>query len=538
MHLDRQLLYPRAAQAADAGDGLLRSFRDFSRIAGTSMIVTGCFVLLCWIARIDSFRSFAIARLTVNPMSAFLLVVCGLSLRLGQETRPSAVRLRFAGGALVAAASAAELASGPGAGRGLDDLLFHHQVRLLAAGARITLGETLAFLCAGTALASLDFELRDGHRPSQYFAIGGLAIALMTLVSYGYGIHPLTAGAASVDLLELNSALAFALMHLGILCARPDRGLMALTISADPGGESVRRLIPAMIIVPTALAWARILSRQAGLYGSDAGTPLFAFVSIAVYAALIWWNAASLHEASETRARSAREMQEAADMKAEFAAIVSHELRTPLTAVKISIDMAASNEEDPERRRRFLTISKSSVDRLARLINEVLDFQKLDAGKQNFRLQSHDLNALVVETAQSFAPLAQQRGTKVEVALAEGLPAVVCDKDKVTQVVLNLVNNAVKFCPQGPVTLRTELRDGGVRVSVRDAGPGISAEDQAKLFRSFSQIPASGKTGEGSGLGLAISRKIVEHHGGRIGVESEFGKGATFYFTLPLGDAK
>lgn len=518
---------------------LLAQFKSFSTFSGTGLIVLGCFVFLNWLVHVNELGGIPVG-LTVNPMTGVMLILCGLSLRLENQADAAALRVGKGCAVIVLLLALLEFSHYFGWSGGVGQLLFYGRGADGSQIVPITVSATLAFLFSGSALLLLDAETARGYRPAQFFSVGGLALSLITLAGYGYGINTLSMSETSVDFLELNAALSFSVLNIGILCARPDRGLMALAISEDPGGSTVRHLLPAIVFVPTVLAWARVAGQVVGFHGTTSGSPVFAAVSIAVYAVLIWWNATLLHKSSQEQALAEKKIQEAADMKAEFAAIVSHELRTPLTSIKIGIDMALEKPGEEgalssEDRDHFLSVAKRSVDRLARLINEVLDFQKLDIGGQEFHMLAQDVNAVVAEVSRSFAPVARERGAELVEELADGLPACVFDKDRISQVVLNLVNNAVKFCPKGRVTVRTEAQEGFVRISIRDEGPGIAEEDQKKLFRSFSQVHASGRKVEGSGLGLAISRKIVEQHSGRIGVESARGQGAVFYFLLPVG---
>ena len=227
---------------------------------------------------------------------------------------------------------------------------------------------------------------------------------------------------------------------------------------------------------------------------------------------------------------------EAARMKTEFAAMVSHELRTPLAAIKMAIDMTLDGLAGTvsAEQRQLLSKAQNNVDRLARLVTEVLDFEKLETGRMQFDPRACDLNAVLTEVVETFSPVAKSKGLDLVVRPDGGLGDVVCDKDKITQVLVNFVNNAMKFSASGTVTVASTLEEGAARVSVRDEGPGISAEDQAKLFNSFVQLANGSKKAGGTGLGLAICRRIVESHGGRIGVESSPGRGANFFFTLPL----
>ena len=241
------------------------------------------------------------------------------------------------------------------------------------------------------------------------------------------------------------------------------------------------------------------------------------------------------------RKRSEDKLEEAMAVKSEFTSMVSHELRTPMTVIKEGISMVLEQaaESLSPLHRDYLETTQRNVDRLARLINDVLDFQKLESGQMEFRRDGYDVNAVIQESLADWTALAQPKGLELVTALIPGLPKVPFDKDKITQVLTNLVSNAVKFTPKGKIAIRTEWLDNAVKVSVQDDGIGIKPEDLPKLFQSFSQIPFQGarKPG-GTGLGLAISKKIVEMHRGKIGVDSVVGQGSTFYFLLPIAERR
>jgi len=225
--------------------------------------------------------------------------------------------------------------------------------------------------------------------------------------------------------------------------------------------------------------------------------------------------------------------------KSDFISIISHELRSPLLVIREGITMVYEGEIGPisEDQRRFLGLAKKNVDRLGRLINDVLDFQKLDSGEAGAELQltENDLNATVQEVVHGFVLVAKKKGIVLLEECDPSLPLVRINKDKITQVLVNLLNNAIKFTEKGKIVVRTEKRDHLVRVSVEDDGPGIRQEDLSKLFKSFSQISSGLPKSEGStGLGLAISKKIIEAHNGHLEVSSVVGHGSTFFFTLPI----
>ncbi|MCI0481343.1 MAG: cell wall metabolism sensor histidine kinase WalK, partial [Candidatus Dadabacteria bacterium] len=237
------------------------------------------------------------------------------------------------------------------------------------------------------------------------------------------------------------------------------------------------------------------------------------------------------------RKKSEEALMEAWALKSRFTSMVSHELRTPLTAIKEGISIVQDgtagtlNDEQKE----FLEMSKRNVDRLARLINDVLDYQKLESGKSEFKLEDNDMNEIIKEVGKSMALVANGKGLEMIVYLDEDLPKARFDRDKMTQVLTNLLNNAIKFTEKGEITITCAKNGNNIQVKVQDTGPGIKEEDLSKLFRPFEQLETGGgrKTGS-TGLGLAICKDIVERHNGKIWAESEPGKGSTFFVTIPI----
>ncbi|MDD5424609.1 MAG: ATP-binding protein [Candidatus Omnitrophica bacterium] len=244
-----------------------------------------------------------------------------------------------------------------------------------------------------------------------------------------------------------------------------------------------------------------------------------------------------IQEEKEKVEKYSRELEGALRIKADFTSMVSHELRTPLTAIKegIALVIDGTTGELNKDQKEFLNIAKRNVDRLARLINDVLDLQKLESGKLTFNFEPEDINEVVREVYDTMVTIAKDKGLNIALVLSEGLPKIVFDRDKITQVLTNLVNNAVKLTDRGGITLITEIKDNTLRVTVKDTGPGIREEDIPRLFRRFEQLEkgTERKTG-GTGLGLAISKEIVERHGGKIWAESTYGEGASFIFNLPI----
>lgn len=233
-------------------------------------------------------------------------------------------------------------------------------------------------------------------------------------------------------------------------------------------------------------------------------------------------------------------LKEAIEMKSEFISTVSHELRTPMTSIKegISIVLEGAAGQINDDQKELLGIAKRNLDRLARLINDVLDFQKLQSGKMGFNMQENNINEIIEEVYNAMLPPIKRNGLDFSLNFDSTLPRVKFDVDKIIQVLTNLVNNAVKFTEKGQITITTSKLENAIQVSVSDTGCGMKQEDIPKLFQKFGQLEKGGdrKTG-GTGLGLAICKDIIGRHNGRIWAESETGKGSTFSFTLPTTDS-
>lgn len=224
-------------------------------------------------------------------------------------------------------------------------------------------------------------------------------------------------------------------------------------------------------------------------------------------------------------------------MKSEFVSTISHELRTPLTSIAGSLTLISGGAagETPPKIARLVGIARQNSERLIRLINDILDLEKAEAGKLDFALNVRSLRAEVASVAEFNRGYAQSLGVAIE--LEDGEDAdVLIDSDRLAQVLTNLLSNAAKFSPPGGVVrIRIDREASGVRVTVSDHGPGIPAEFCARIFQKFAQADASDNRAKGgTGLGLSIAKTITEKLGGRIGFDTVPGKGTSFYIVLPI----
>ncbi len=236
-------------------------------------------------------------------------------------------------------------------------------------------------------------------------------------------------------------------------------------------------------------------------------------------------------------ARDITERKRLEQVKDDFLSTVSHELRTPLTILKMGIDNY--ERESLERlntdEREMIQIFKKNMDRLERLINDLLDFSRLESGKTKIKPMAIRVDSLIEELTQGFQIPAKEYGIELKNKVERKPLSFEADPDLIARVLTNLFNNALRFA-KSTVEVEAKQENGLIHMSIRDDGPGIKAEHLPSLFHKFIQIdrPIGGAGYKGTGLGLAISKEIIELHGGKIWAESQLGQGSQFHFTLPL----
>lgn len=244
----------------------------------------------------------------------------------------------------------------------------------------------------------------------------------------------------------------------------------------------------------------------------------------------------------ELSVQAVKEMREIDRLKSQFLANMSHELRTPLNSIIGFSRVILKGIDGPvtELQQNDLTAIYNSGQHLLGLINDILDLSKIEAGKMELAFEEVNISEVVNSVMSTATGLVKDKQIRLERVIPDDLPTANADAIRVRQVMLNLISNAAKFTDEGTVTVTAEVQEGAagqpeIKISVTDTGPGISEEDQTKLFQAFSQVDDSPtrKTG-GSGLGLSISQRLINLHGGQIGVKSKAGEGSTFYFTLPI----
>lgn len=245
-----------------------------------------------------------------------------------------------------------------------------------------------------------------------------------------------------------------------------------------------------------------------------------------------------------------QELKKIDAMKSEFVSVASHELRTPLAAIKNAIQLILSGKtgEINENQAKFLSMAERNINRLTNILNNLLNLSRIESGRIELKFENVSIKSIIDSTVSTMRPQADGKSIFLEMDCPEELPPVYVDKEKVEQILVNLIGNAIKFTPEGgkifvSVMHIAEEREGGsakkIAVSVKDSGIGIPKEHLNSIFEKFYQVEGSlQRSAGGTGLGLAITKGLVELHGGKIWVESEEGKGSTFTFTLPVSEGE
>ena len=304
----------RTGSRGTAASGLRISLHTFSGAASALAVLVGCLVLAGWVFGVDVLKRIVPGFVAMNPATALAFVMAGASLwllRTDEVDRRSRRIAQVLASVVVLAGLLKLVGTLAGWEAGIDQLLFREKLEAEAAvngvPNRMSLSTAMNFVVLGCALLLMDRRTREDRYPAQYLALAAGAGSLLALVSYAYGAEDLSGVLAYVPM-ALHTALVFVVLAAGLLCARPDRGPMAIVTTESLGGVMARRLLPAALLVPVVLGWLRLEGQRAGLYDNEFGVALFAVVTALIMAALVWWSAGLVYrtDAERKRAEEAR----------------------------------------------------------------------------------------------------------------------------------------------------------------------------------------------------------------------------------------
>jgi signal transduction histidine kinase len=411
----------------------------------------------------------------------------------------------------------------------------------------------LGLLLLGLSLLCVDRRGR-GTAWAQCLALAALLVPLTVLLGYAFAEQRIYRFGGPIGSAP-HTALCLLLLSLGALFLRPDRGPVRAVTSEAAGGVMARRLLFAGLL-PVGVGALVELGVRRQWVDARLAWPLFAVAMMVSLTAVVWRAAVvsnRLHEEQvQARRQAGREAEvqrhlavenarlaqaaaAAARQREDVLAIVSHDLKNPLATVRLSaavLDQKLARLSGAEALRPRVAAVDRAALLMVGLITRMLDAARLDAGQSlAVEPRPESVSEVIGEALSLIEPQAARQGVHLEQRLTPGLMAL-CDRERILQVLVNLLGNGVKFTPAGgTVTVETREASGEVCVAVRDTGPGIPEDEQPRLFQRHWQ--SQGTAHRGSGLGLYIAKGLVEAHGGRLWVESAVGAGSTFHFTLP-----
>ena len=542
-------------------------FEQLPRILGAATVVIGVMMLAGWWLQIPGVSG-AAAIPSMTPLTAATFVLAGMSLFLsypGYQSRwhralsPALAVLVIA----VCLITVAEFLLG--LNFGLDRLLAPGAVLQSSRDpARMAINTAVAFLFVGLGLVLLPRDRRTNGLRSQIAAFEVLIVALIALVGYAFGVRDFYSMQPFLGM-ALISAITFVILGLGLLFSQLHRGLPGLVADGGAAGLVARRLLPGTVLLPFIFGMVRMAGEKRGFFGGEVATSLFTVADIVTFILLVAWSARVVRvtdrkraelfvrerevrvsserarsdaEAAKAEAEAARAEAESANgAKSDFLAVMSHELRTPLSAIMGYQELLADGISGPitEQQSQQLGRIKASARHLLSLIDEILTFTRIDAGREKVDLERASLSTLLEPAAELVEPLARAKGLHIEVMLPPNEVAVETDPVKVRQMIVNLLSNAVKFTDNGRVILSGDQKGDQLVISVEDTGIGISPEHFERIFEPFWQVEqkATRRAG-GTGLGLTVTRRLALLLGGDVTVKSDPGGGTTFTICLPV----
>jgi signal transduction histidine kinase len=530
------------AEAALVARGSLIA-KSLSKVCAALVFVTGLVVLAGWALDVPTLKSIHPNLISMKANTALCFALIGAALWLLEAGLANPVRLwagRFFAGlvALVGLLSLGEYLFGWDLG--IDQLLFREDAGAVGTinPGRMAPNTAACFLAIGAALLLRDVRSAAGRWSAEFLVhVAGL-IGLVAFIGYMYGVAAFT-GLAAYTRMAIHTSVAFVVTYIGLMAARPDRGLARMMAWDSMGGMAMRRLLPLVIVLTVFTGWLRLVGERWGLYPTAFGTALRIVVDVVVLSAVIVVTGRVLHKVDMRRREAERAIIRLnADLQAvnkeleAFSHSVSHDLRAPLRAIDgfsqaLLEDYAGKLDAEGQG---YLQRVRAASQRMAQLIDDLLNLSRVTRAEMH--RDDVDLTAMAREVAEELRKT--EPGREADLIIAVGLRA--SGDERLLRVVLvNLLGNAWKFTnkrPRARIEFGMTGQEGKRAYLVRDDGVGFDMAYVGKLFGAFQRLHSADEF-PGTGIGLATVQRIIHRHGGRVWAEGAVEQGATFYFTLP-----